>query len=28
MRLCAVNLIDSHHCVDPAKFIAGLLIAL
>jgi len=28
MRICAVNLIDSHHCVDPAKFIAGLLIAL
>jgi len=28
MRICAVNLIDSHHCVEAAKYVAGLLISL
>ncbi len=28
MRLCAVNLVDSHHCSDPAKFISVCLVTL
>jgi GPN-loop GTPase len=27
-QLCAVNLIDSHYCSEPNKFIAALLLAL
>ena len=26
--LCAVHLIDSHYCVDPAKYVAMLLLSL
>lgn len=28
LRLVAVNLVDAHHCADPAKFVAGALLAL
>eukprot|EP00039_Didymoeca_costata_P020310 m.340803 g.340803 ORF g.340803 m.340803 type:complete len:258 (-) comp19556_c0_seq1:165-938(-) len=28
MRLCAVNIVDSHHCYDFSKFISGLLLSL
>ncbi len=28
MRLCAVNLVDSHHCSDPAKFVSVCLVTL
>lgn len=28
MQLCAVHLIDSHHCSDPAKYIAVLMTSL
>jgi len=27
-RLCAVHLVDAHHCSDPAKFISVLLVTL
>jgi GTPase SAR1 family protein len=27
-RMCAVHLVDSHHCSDPSKFISVLLLAL
>ena len=27
-RLCAVHLVDAHHCADPAKFISVLLVTL
>ncbi|EGF82884.1 hypothetical protein BATDEDRAFT_23143 [Batrachochytrium dendrobatidis JAM81] len=27
-RLCAVHLVDSHHCVDPSKYVAMLLLSL
>ncbi|RKP00187.1 hypothetical protein CXG81DRAFT_13536 [Caulochytrium protostelioides] len=28
MRLCVVHLLDSHHCVDPAKYVAMLMLSL
>jgi GTPase SAR1 family protein len=28
LRLVALHLVDAHHCADPAKFIAGALLAL
>ena len=28
LRLVALHLVDAHHCSDPAKFIAGSLLAL
>jgi len=28
LRLVALHLVDAHHCSDPAKFIAGALLAL
>ena len=28
MQLCAVNLVDSHHCSDAGKFVAVLLMSL
>ncbi|XP_065335849.1 GPN-loop GTPase 2 [Cloeon dipterum] len=28
LRLCSVQLIDSHHCSDPGKFISALLLSL
>jgi hypothetical protein len=27
-QLCVVNLVDSHHCSDPAKFVSVLLVCL
>jgi hypothetical protein len=27
-RLCAVHLVDAHHCTDPSKYIAVLLLSL
>ena len=27
-RVCAVHLVDAHHCADPAKFISVLLVTL
>lgn len=27
-RLCAVHLVDAHHCSDPAKFISVMMVAL
>ena len=28
LRLVALHLVDAHHCADPAKFIAGSVLAL
>ncbi|XP_059479154.1 GPN-loop GTPase 2 [Neocloeon triangulifer] len=28
LRLCSVQLVDSHHCSDPGKFISALLLSL
>ena len=27
-RLCAVNLVDAHHCTDPSKYISILMVSL
>ena len=28
MRMCVVNLVDAHYCIDPAKYVAMLLVSL
>ncbi len=28
LRPCVVNLVDSHHCSDPAKFVSVCLVTL
>lgn len=28
IRLCVVNLIDAHYCVDPSKYVSMLMVSL